>query len=207
MNWLDQFKKLMLQTVVNDKTRARFYAHRMGERFSLGEHTYGAPVLRFWNKPWSGAFHTGKFCSIADDVHVFLAGGHRVDWVTTYPFPGFPSEWPEAEGVEGYQPTRGDVVIGNDVWIGYGATILSGVSIGDGAVIGADAVVSRSVPPYAIVAGNPAVETGKRFDDATIAGLLELAWWDWPISLIRKNIKILCSPEVQALLDPDGRQE
>lgn len=157
-------------------------------------------MLRFWNEPWSGAFHAGKFWSIADGVHVFLAGGRRIDWVTTYPFPGFPDELPEASGVRGHQPTRGDAVVGNDAWIGYGATILSGVKTGDGAVIGARAVVSNDIAPYAIVAGNPAVEIGKRFDDATIARLLEIAWWDWPIDRIRENVGLLCSPDVQALL-------
>jgi acetyltransferase-like isoleucine patch superfamily enzyme len=200
MRWRDQLKKLLLQVVVPDTVRVKYYARRMGDRFSIGEHTYGAPVLRFWDEPASGAFRAGKFCSIADGVHVFLAGGHRVDWATTYPFPGFCDEWPQATGIAGHQPSRGDVTVGNDVWIGYGATILSGVTIGDGAVIGAGAVVSRDVPPYAIVAGNPAVETGARFDADTVSRLLELAWWDWPVEKIRANLPALCSTDIEALL-------
>jgi len=200
MNWLDQLKKLMLQVIVPDSVRAKIYARRMGARFSMGAHTYGAPVLRFWGKPWSGGFHVGKFCSIGDDVQVFLAGGHRLDWATTYPFPGFEERWPEAKGIEGYQPSKGDVTIGNDVWIGYGVTILSGVTVGDGAVLAARAVVSRDVEPYTVVAGNPAEEIATRFDDETVARLLALAWWDWPEEKIRANMRALCSADLDRLL-------
>lgn len=203
MDWRDQIKKLLLQVIVPDKVRARFYSRRMGGDFSIGEHTYGAPVLRFWDKPWSGAFHVGRYCSISDGVQVFLAGGHRLDWATTYPFPGFGDRWPEAADVAGYQPSRGDVVIGNDVWIGYGVIILSGVTIADGAVIGAGAVVSKDVPPYAIVAGNPAAVVSKRFDDDRIEKMLELAWWDWPEEKIRANMASLCSPDLDSLPDSD----
>lgn len=69
--------------------------------------------------------------------------------------------------------------IGNDVWVGHGAIIISGVNIGDGAVIGAGAVVTKDVAPYAIVAGVPARVIRKRFDEVTIARLLETCWWDF----------------------------
>lgn len=52
--------------------------------------------------------------------------------------------------------SKGSVIIGDNVWIGDKATILPGVSIGDGAVIGANAVVTKDVPPYCVVGGNPA---------------------------------------------------
>ena len=68
--------------------------------------------------------------------------------------------------------------------MGYGATILSGVTIGDGAVIGAGTVVVKDVPPYAIVAGNPARLVRYRFDEVTITKLLEIAWWNWPFEKI-----------------------
>ena len=52
--------------------------------------------------------------------------------------------------------TKAPINLGNHVWVGTGATILPGVSLGDGAVVGAGAVVAKSVPPHAIVVGNPA---------------------------------------------------
>ena len=122
-----------------------------------------------------------------------LGREHRKDWVTTYPFPAFPDVWPEAKDIPGVEISKGDVIIGNDVWICYGATILSGVKIGHGAVIGARAVVTKDVEPYAVVAGNPAREIKKRFTPKQIQKLLDIAWWDWPEEKIRENIKMLCN--------------
>ncbi|HEX5127349.1 MAG TPA: CatB-related O-acetyltransferase, partial [Rhodocyclaceae bacterium] len=121
-------------------------------QYSIGRGTYGDDLLvRNWNE--GTTLRIGNYCSIAAGVKIYLGGEHRTDWVTTYPFSAL---WPEAAHIEGHPRSKGDVTIGNDVWIGTEAMILSGVTIGDGAVIGARAVVSRDVPPYAIVAGNPA---------------------------------------------------
>jgi acetyltransferase-like isoleucine patch superfamily enzyme len=87
--------------------------------------------------------------------------------------------------------TKGVTRIGNDVWMGQGAIILSGVTVGDGAIIGAGAVVSRDVPPYAIVAGNPAQVVRHRFAPSTIEFLLNLQWWDWPLEKILLNLDLL----------------
>lgn len=86
--------------------------------------------------------------------------------------------------------------IGNDVWIGYGATILSGVRIGDGAIVGANAVVTKDVPPYAIVAGNPAHVIRMRFSPQIISDLLQIQWWNWPFDKIRKNMPLLLSDNI-----------
>ena len=91
----------------------------------------------------------------------------------------------------GHPASKGDVVIGNDVWIGRKAVILSGVTIGDGAVVGTMAVVTSNVEPYTIVAGNPARPVRKRFDDSTIQNLLQLRWWDWPTEKVKENVKSL----------------
>ncbi len=165
----------------------------------VGEYSYGHPKVRF---PETGARLTiGRYCSIADKVEIFLGGNHRTDWVSTYPFDNRPGLWTAPPGGERSHVSRGDVSIGNDVWIGSGAAILSGVTIGDGAVIGARAVVTRDVPPYAIVAGNPAKVVRKRFDDARIAALLEVAWWDLPRSEVESLIPLLQSHDIDALVD------
>ena len=93
----------------------------------------------------------GPFCSIAHEVEIFLGGNHPVDWVSTFPFRarfGMPGAFED-----GTPATRGDVVVGPDVWLAHGVTVLSGVSIGPGAVAAAGAVVTRDVAPYEIVAG------------------------------------------------------
>lgn len=170
----------------------------VGPHYEIGEYTYGTPTPMSWGS--ESRLRIGKYCSIASNVQIILGGGHRLDWVTTYPFPPLSCDWPEAEGITGTPASRGDVVIGNDVWIGHGATILSGVRIGDGAVVGAMAVVTKDVREYAVVAGNPARLVKRRFDDATIAQLLELRWWDWPVERVRSNIRLLCSDHLQEFL-------
>lgn len=77
-------------------------------------------------------------------------------------------------------------VIGNDVWIGYACVIKAGITIHDGAVLGFGSVLTHDIPPYEIWAGNPAHKIGQRFDDDTIAALLELQWWNWPDEKIEK---------------------
>jgi acetyltransferase-like isoleucine patch superfamily enzyme len=132
-------------------------------------------------------------------VEIFLGGNHRTDWVSTYPFPVF-HEWPEARAIKGHPGTKGDVTIGHDVWLGAGAVILSGVTIGNGAVVGCRSVVTRDVPDYAIVAGNPAVTIRMRFDPDNINRLVESAWWDWEPSKVRRNLGLLLSTDVEAFL-------
>jgi len=134
----------------------------------------------------------GKFCSIALGVEIFLGGNHRFDFITTALLdPG------QRERIQ----SKGDVCIGNDVWIGYQATILSGTTIGDGAVIGAKSVVSGTIPPYAVVAGNPGDIIKYRFDRKTIDLLLKIKWWDWPQEKIDRHRMLLCSSNFAKLED------
>lgn len=140
----------------------------------------------------------GKFCSIAAEVRILMNGGnHPTTWLTTYPFPVFANGWEVAAPPA--WPSRGDTIIGNDVWIGYGATIMPGVRIGDGAIVATASVVTRDVPPYAIVGGNPASTLRYRFDGATIARLLALAWWNWDPAKLTRCVKALCEGDIDAL--------
>lgn len=106
----------------------------------------------------------GKFCMIASGVTFIMNGGanHLTDSLSTYPFAIFGKGWEQAMDGKEY-PKKGNITIGNDVWIGYNATIMAGgVTIGDGAIIATNATVTKDVPPYSIVGGNPAKEIKKK---------------------------------------------
>jgi len=160
----------------------------------VGKFTYGTPSIVSFPGD-KNKVTIGSYCSIADGVTIFVGGNHRVDWVTTFPIRVMMQFLKEPE--EGVVVSKGDVIIGNDVWIGNGATILSGVEIGSGAVIGARAVVAKSVPPYAIVVGNPGRVVKKRFSESQIERLLKINWWDWPPEVVAANAGMLCSGEIE----------
>lgn len=184
----------------NPHNETRIHLQDLARRhgFTVGEFSYGRPKVRF---PESGAKLTiGRFCSIADRVEILLGGNHRIDWISTYPFAAMTGLFPTAAGLQGHHASGGDVVIGHDVWLGSGAMILSGVTIGHGAVVAARAVVTREVPPYAVVGGNPAKLIRSRFDDATVAALLEAAWWDLPRGELEPLIPLLQSARVEEFL-------
>jgi acetyltransferase-like isoleucine patch superfamily enzyme len=164
------------------------------ERFAVGRGTYGEPAILHYGEP--ATLKVGSFCSISEGVTIFLGGNHRTDWITTYPFSLFRDS---AKTIVGHPATKGDVIIGHDVWIGAGATILSGVHIGNGAVIGARSVVTRDVPSYGIVAGNPAKLIRLRFKEDEIACLKELAWWNWSDPKLDAAMPLLLAGDVSAL--------
>lgn len=173
---------------------ARFL--RRYPQYQVGRGTYGVPIVHDWQE---GATLTlGSYTSIAEQVEIFLGGHHRTEWVSTYPFPAMV---PEAAGIQGYAVSRGDVLIGSDVWLCSKAIILSGVTVGHGAVIAAGAVVSQDVAPYSVVAGNPARHIRWRFPEATRQALLEAAWWEWPEHEVRKVSPLLCTEQVEVFLD------
>ena len=137
----------------------------------------------------------GRFCAIADGARFVMNGGsHAAGGFSTFPFEIFGLD----PGTTDAAPPR-DTVIGHDVWIGREAMILPGVAIGSGAVVGAGAVVARDVAPYAVVVGNPAREVRRRFDDATVAALLHLAWWTWPAERIARAAAAIRGTDLRAL--------
>ena len=142
----------------------------------------------------------GKFCMIASGATFIMNGGnHLVNAVTSYPFAIFGHGWESAMEGKDY-PNKGNTVIGNDVWMGHQAMIMPGVTVGDGAIIGTRAVVTKDVPPYAIVGGNPATVIKYRFSETQIEQLLDLKWWDWSIEKITQQVQILTGANVEALL-------
>lgn len=101
---------------------------------------------------------------------------------------------------------RGDIEIGNDVWIGRGAMIFSGVRIGDGAIVGARSVVTKDVAPYTIVAGMPARPIRQRFDDQTVARLLEIKWWNWSDEEVRHVAPLLQLDDIARFIREEERR-
>jgi virginiamycin A acetyltransferase len=163
-------------------------------KYEIGEWTYGKPRIRSWRE--GATLKIGRFCSIADGVTILIGGEHRVDWVTTFPI----NILFGVERVPGLPRTKGDVVIGHDVWIGQDALILSGVQIGNGAVIAARSIVKDNVLPYSIVAGNPAKHIKFRFSKSIIDDLQKIAWWDWPLSKIEEAWPLLLSSDIEAFI-------
>jgi acetyltransferase-like isoleucine patch superfamily enzyme len=178
----------------------RFYRSQQRFRkrypdYQVGLGTYGIPEVHDWDE--GTTLRIGSYCSIADNVRIFLGGQHRTDWVSCYPFPAY---LPEAKHIESFGGSRGDVVIGSDVWLCSHCFILSGVTVGHGAVIASGAVVTRDVPPYAVIAGNPAQQVRWRFDEETRTALLQSAWWEWPESEIRQIVDKLCSNDLAGFI-------
>ena len=190
----------MLKKLFHKKKRlSRFerQTRRFREKYpnySIGKGSYGVPIVHDWNE--GSTLNIGAFCSISANVHIYLGGEHRMDWVTTSPL----NVMFESKDHYEHARSKGDVIIGNDVWICGNAIILSGVTIGDGAVIGNGAVVSKDVEPYSIVAGNPAKHVRYRFDEDTIKELINIKWWNWPDSLIQKNIPLLLSSNISQFI-------
>lgn len=167
----------------------------------VGKHTYGHAELIIRYPSPDVDLIIGSFCSIAQRVTIFQKGDHHPDWLTTYPFGIiFNETFPEMAGKTD-AVSRGDIVIGNDVWIGEGTTIMGGARIGDGAIIAANSHVIGRIKPYSIAGGNPATHYCFRFNEDIIKKLLDLRWWEWEDSEINKITPILCSNDYQKILD------
>ena len=163
----------------------------------IGKHTYGHQQIKI--KKWNirdGNLHIGNFCSISDCITVYLGGNQRVEWISTYPFSTFNKQWNKADPKRFDAVSKGSVIIKSDVWLGSGCTIMSGVTIGEGAVVAANSVVTKTVPPYAIVAGNPAQIKKYRFNPEQIDALLQIKWWDWDDVKINDNVHLLTSGKI-----------
>lgn len=179
-------------------------------RIEVGDYTYASafePPLDWRARLVPYLYETsveklviGKFCQIADGViFVTASANHRYDGFSSYPFgvfdgtmkgPSLPRRVPE---------NFPDTVIGNDVWLGQGARVLPGARIGSGVIIGAGAVVGGTVPDYSVVAGNPGRVVRRRFDETTVARLLQIAWWDWPIDRIMAAMPQIVGGDLEVL--------
>lgn len=155
---------------------------------SLGRHSFCGYGCELMNTK------VGQFCSIASDVRV---GGahHPIEYVSTSPvFLSHKDSVKKKFAHHVYLP-RIQTIIGNDVWIGAGVLVKAGVTVSDGAVIGMGAVVTKDVPAYAIVAGNPATIIRKRFSDNIIDALLRLKWWEFDDDRLKRIGPLMNDPE------------
>lgn len=124
----------------------------------------------------------GKFCAIAKDVTFIMNGAnHKMSGFSTYPFQIFANGWEKVTPKAGELPYKGDTTIGH------------------GAIIASKSVVSSDVPPYSIVAGNPAKVIKYRFDQAVIDTLLKVAWWDWSAEKITQHLEAIVGNDLHAL--------
>lgn len=142
----------------------------------------------------------GKFCALAKGARFIMNGAnHKLSGISTYPFQIFGNGWEKVMPKPGELPYKGDTIIGNDVWIGYEALIMPGVRIGNGASVSSRAVVTADVLPYTIVGGNPAKHIKSRFEPDVVRKLEALAWWDWPVEKISRNLQHIVSADIDAL--------
>ena len=147
----------------------------------------------------------GKYCSLASGTtFICPLANHNFDSLANYPFPIVNAHWALDESFfsdDKVCTLKGPTIVGNDVWIGYNSVIMPGVHIGDGAIIGTRSVVTKDVPPYTVVAGDPARPIRKRFDDDTIEKLMALKWWDLPDEEIREFLPELINGQIDAVLE------
>lgn len=124
----------------------------------------------------------GSFTSIASNT-IIQEYYHKYDRISTYYMNNNIFDGKVDDDIY----SKGDIVIGEDVWIGSNSVVLSGVNIGRGAIIGAGSVVTKDIPPYVIAAGNPAKALRKRFSKEVIELLEEIKWWNWDVDKIKRN--------------------
>lgn len=189
-----KFKKILETTHPLERDQLKFKNKYPNHQYGYG--SYGIPEVYDWGEGHS--LIIGKFCSIASGVKILLGGNHIMSWVTTHPM------WVFLKDIKLDQEiplTIKDIVIGNDVWLATDSLIISGVNIGHGAVVGARSVVTKDVPPYAIVGGNPAQIIRYRFSEDVRNLLLANPWWDLPEDEIIEIAPLLCSDRIDELLN------
>ncbi len=127
----------------------------------------------------------GKYSSLAEDILFLVDVDHDYKQITTGTLSVF-----RGKPFRNKMKRKGQIVIQNDCWIGNGVTIMGGVTVHNGAIIAAKAVVTKDVPPYAIVGGNPARVIKYRFNEKQIQSLQRIAWWDWTQEKIKANVEL-----------------
>jgi len=190
------------------KKAARFFSGKKSRNIlpdyvTIGRGTYGVNRNTIQGLSPDAPVTIGNFCSFGQETLIFSKADHALNLPSTFPLRTLLLH-PERGDQDAV--TKGAVSIGHDVWVGARAMILSGVTIGNGAVIGAGALVTKNVPPYAIVAGNPAQLVRYRFTEHQIEALQHIAWWNWTDTKIRDYEAHLYG-DIDAFIDAVSRND
>ena len=162
-----------------------------------GKHTYGQEFVIIGTEAALKGSSVGKYCSLAENIQLIARGSHMIDWVTTYPFHNI---WNMKDVPLHDLPHYAPITIGNDVWIAANVKIKQGVTIGDGAILATECFVTKDVPPYAMVGGNPAKIIKYRFTEKQIKDLLEIRWWDWEDGKVKENVPLLVQGDIDKFI-------
>lgn len=184
------------------------------------EHSIHLGAFSYQVSGYCFAARIGRYCSFGEDIQIGRQD-HPLTWASTSPafylhdnlfslkggFEGA-DEYHKYRFTNGVPPTRVKITnIGNDVWIGHGAMIKAGVTVGDGAIVAANAVVARDVPPYAVVAGNPAVIKKFRLPPTLLTPMLRCKWWQFAPWQLSHLTPAKPEPFVQGVFKMQGKVE
>lgn len=161
------------------------------ERLTIGVGTFFSPIVHA-DPAQPGRVVIGPYAQVSTSCQIWIERAPDPRAIATAPLHGLAAPSP---------PEPLDVHIGADTWLGLGCRVLGGVRIGEGAVVAAHAVVTEDVRPYAVVAGNPAVEVRRRFPDDIVEALLRIRWWDWTHDEILARGTELCDEDVRSFVE------
>ena len=183
MDFRDRPTSLAMKNTENSATKdENIPAYIMA---SIGKMSYMAGTDFHYNLPQKTHVLIGNYCQIAHDTVFEIGMNHVFSGVSPYPFDQVLGE----ENIFAHRApvNKQQLVIGHDVWIGSGVRIIKAVKIGNGAIVGSGSVVTKDVPPYAIVGGNPAKIIRYRFSPEIIKALDKIKWWYWPLAKVKAN--------------------
>lgn len=191
--------ELLHQTVKNQNIHIKgshsYYSDAYDDGFeaSVVRYLHGDEHTKDRDPRWPiDQLYIGDYVCIGAEAVILMGGNHthRSDWFSLYPF---------MESIDEAYQSKDDTYIGDGAWIGMRAMLMPGVTLGEGAIVAANSIVTKDVPPYAIVGGNPAAIIKYRFDETTIHRLLALKMYDWSPEKFDTLKPLICASNIDAL--------